>query len=170
MRTFAHAVLASLLVAAGGTQAATDSTTFKVKIVIKESCTISTTAPTDVDFGTVTRDSATANYDAAGKLNVNCSDGTPYAIGLTGGANSTGTASSPVAGDRRMKHASLTEYVPYDLYQDASRATFWGNTTASKLSGTGTGASVAVPVYGRLTDVNFPAGTYEDTVTATVTY
>lgn len=170
MRRLARAALAASLAVAAAGHAATDSTTFKVKIVITESCSISTTAPSDVVFGTVARTSTTSNYDAAGALNVNCSAGTPYAIGLTGGANSTGTPAAPAAGDRRMKHATASVYVPYDLYQNSTRTTFWGNGTANSLSGTGTGASVAVPVYGRLTNVNFAAGSYEDTVTATITY
>lgn len=170
MPTLARLTLVACLATALSAHAATDSTTFKVQIVIKESCTISTVAPTDVNFGTVARTSTTSNYDAAGQLNVNCSDGTPYAIGLTGGVNATGAAASPAPGERRMKHATLASYVPYDLYQDAARSTFWGNTTGTLVSGTGTGVSVAVPVYGRLTDVNYPAGAYEDTVTATVTY
>lgn len=151
------------------TLAATDTTTFTVSITIDESCSLNAAAPTDIDFGTFTRSASTANIDAAGNLVVNCSAGTPYNIGLDGGINSTGTASSPAAGQRRM--ANSGNYVPYDLYQDSARSVFWGNTVGSNtLTGTGTGANQNTPVYGRTNDINVPAGTYSDTITATITF
>lgn len=165
-------VALAVLGAVGAAQAAgTDTTTFKVKLVITESCTISTTAPTDVDFGSQGRVTTAVAFDAAGALNVNCSAGTPYTIGLNGGVNSLGTANAPVAGNRRMKLGATTTYVPYELYQNAGRTTFWGNTIGtSTVAGTGTGSSVALPVFGRVISVNSAAGSYEDTITATVTY
>lgn len=163
------AALALLAAAAGGAQAAEDTATFQVRIVITESCTISTTAPTDVDFLTRVRATA-APVDAQGTLTVNCSQGTPYQIGLSGGTNSTGTAATPAAGERRMINATGA-YVPYDLFSNAARSQFWGNTLGSNtVSATGTAANVAHAVYGRVPSTNFPAGTYTDTVTARVVY
>lgn len=171
MRKLSRLAGAVALAVASAAYAATDTTAFKVQILITESCTISTVAATDVNFGTNPRQSGASNIIATGQLSVNCSEGTPYAIGLTGGLYSTGATPAPVAGDRRMKHSVLAAvFVPYELYQDAGRSTFWGNTTGSRLTGTGTGNNQAVPVYGSVTNVNFPAGVYEDTVTATVTY
>lgn len=158
------------LAGTGLAQAATDSTTFKVKLTVTESCFISATAPTDVDFGTQARTASAVTLDAAGALNVNCTSGTPYTIGLNGGVNTTGTVAAPVAGDRRMRRGATTDYLAYELYQNTGRTTFWGNTTGSWLAGTGTGASVSVPVYGRAVSTNNTAGAYEDTVTATITY
>lgn len=155
--------------AMGAAQAATDTKTFQVKLTITESCVISATAPTDVDFGSQARATAAVAFDAAGALNVNCSAGTPYTIGLNGGANNTGTTATPTAGSRRML-SGAANYVGYELYQNSTRATFWGNATGSWLGGTGTGASVSVPVYGRVVSANAPAGAYVDTVTATITY
>ena len=170
------AMLSVAAVAAMGAaqaQAATDTTTFKVKLTVTESCLIGATLPTDVSFANQARTAAALTLDAAGQLNVNCTVGTAYNIGLNGGLNATipaGTA-APVLGNRRMRLGATTNYVPYELYSNAARTTFWGNTIGtSTLTGTGTGASVAVPVYGRVTSANVPAGAYEDTVTATVTY
>jgi spore coat protein U-like protein len=171
----ARAALLSVaaVAAMGAAQAATDTTTFKVKLTVTESCLIGATLPTDVSFANQARTAAALTLDAAGQLNVNCTVGTAYNIGLNGGLNATipaGTA-APVAGNRRMRLGATTNYVPYELYSNAARTTFWGNTIGtSTLTGTGTGASVAVPVYGRVTSANVPAGAYEDTVTATVTY
>lgn len=155
----------------GAAHAATDTTTFKVKLVITESCTISTPAATDVDFGSQVRATTAVNLNVTGTLNVNCSAGTSYTIGLNGGINTTGTIGTPTAGQRRMKLSSGATLVPYELYQTSGGTTFWGNTTGTNtVAGTGTGASVALSVHGKLTSVNFPAGSYEDTVTATITY
>jgi spore coat protein U-like protein len=164
-------VAAAVSGAFASVQAATDTTTFLVRIVITESCTISTTAPTNVDFASQARATAAVALAATGTLNVNCSAGTPYNIGLNGGTNTSGTIGAPVAGQRRMRLGATTNYVPYELYQNTGATTFWGNTIGtSTLAGTGTGSNQALSVYGRVTSVNFPAGTYEDTVTATVTY
>jgi len=145
-----------------GANAATATQNFGVKLVVQESCAIGTT-PTDVDFGTRTRQTAAINTDATGSLSVNCSSGTPYTIALNGGLNANGTSRRMLAG---------ANYASYVLYQDSGYATPWGDGTTfgTTVSGTGTGSAVATSVYGRLTSLNFPAGTYSDTVTATVTY
>lgn len=166
----AAAISLAALAGMGVAQAATDTTTFKVKLTVTESCVISAVTPTDVDFGSQARTAAALTLDAAGALNVNCTSGTSYTLGLNGGINTTGTITAPVAGNRRMRLGATTSYVGYELYQNAGRTTFWGNTTGSWLSGTGTGASVSVPVYGRVVSANSVAGNYEDTVTATITY
>jgi spore coat protein U-like protein len=145
----------------GGAQAATDTTTFKVLLVIRDSCTISTTAAVDVDFGTLDRTTVISNHDASGQLTVKCTPFTNYAIGLNLGANPSGVV-------RRM--AAGPVFVPYELYQDAARSVVWGNAAGSWLTGTGTGADVNVPVYGRVTDINYAPAAYQDTITATVTY
>lgn len=138
----------------------TDITTFNVTITITESCDIHTTAATDVNFNTHSRSAGTA--DAAGALSVNCTLDTNFQIALGDGAHHDGST-------RRMSGG--TSYVPYGLYQDASRTLVWGNMVGTNtLGGQGTGVAVSVPVYGRATSLNAPAGTYTDTVQATITY
>jgi spore coat protein U-like protein len=67
--------------------------------------------------------------------------------------------------------AAGTNFVPYGLFRDAGRTLAWGTTIGTNtLSGVGTGAAVSTPVYGRVTSRNAPAGTYTDTITATITY
>lgn len=152
----------------GSAHAAEDTANFQVRIVIQESCVISTTAPTDIDFLSHTR-STGAPVLATGTITVNCSAGTDYTIGLNGGANSLGTAASPAEGDRRM--SSGTGYVPYDLFRNAARTQFWGNTPGTDTqAGIGTAANQTYTVFGRVPSTNFDAGTYVDTVTATIVY
>jgi spore coat protein U-like protein len=62
--------------------------------------------------------------------------------------------------------------VTYGLYRDAARSLAWGATTGvNTASGTGTGTTQTLTVYGRVAPQTTPkAGTYTDTIVATVTY
>ena len=160
-------ILLAAILAALGTQsavAATDTTTFNVKIIVTNTCDIHTTAATDVDFGTVS--STATNVDAAGQLNVTCTPLAAYTIALNNGQNG-----ASVSG-RKMKDAG-TNLIPYQLYRAAARGAgdVWGSTVGTDVyAGTGTGAAQAIPVYGRVPGANVPAGNYNDVVTATITY
>lgn len=157
------ALVATLM--AGTAFAATDTTTFNVKIVITSSCDIHTVAATNVDFGS--QPSTATNIDNQGALNLSCTPGTAYTVALDNGQNGTDVNS--------RKMANGTDLVPYQLYRVAARGAgdVWGSTTGAGgnvLAGSGTGSTVSIPVYGRVPSANFPAGTYNDIVTATVTY
>lgn len=174
MRYLLSNTLAMALLAACGLAHAADTTTFNVKLVVTKACTITAAAATDVDFGTQAS-TVTANVDNAGTLTVRCTPLTPYAIALDAGSNPA------TAGDvttRRMKNTDATvttnNYVSYQLYADLTRTTVWGATNGTNtLAGTGLGINQVYPVYGRVTNLaaNNPAtGSYQDTVTATITY
>lgn len=157
------AALAAL--ATGAASAATDTTSFNVKIVITSTCDIHTVAATDVDFGS--RPSSATNVDSQGALNLSCTPGTAYTVALDNGQNGTDVNS--------RKMANGANLVPYQLYRAAARGAgdVWGSTTGAGgnvLAGSGTGSPVSIPVYGRVPSTNFPAGSYNDVVTATVTY
>ena len=160
-------LLATALFAAGTASAfaaGTDTKTFNVKIVITSVCDIQT-APTDVDFGNTA--STATDKTATGTVNVKCTSGTPYNIGLNAGT----TAGSTVT-NRRMKSATAgnTDLVPYSLYRDSGMTQNWGNTVGETLTDTGTGAVQAKSVYGKVPSANFRADSYSDVVTATVTW
>lgn len=160
-------IAAALLACCNQAFAATDTASFQVKIVITESCDIHTVAATELDFGTRAR--STGNWDATSNLTVNCSTATPYTIAMGNGLNASSATVS--ATNRRM--ANGANFVPYGLYRDTGRVNLWGGTTGTDtLPGTGTGAAVTVPVYGRVlaASTNVPAGTYLDVVVATITY
>jgi spore coat protein U-like protein len=161
---FTTALLA-VSVAAATAHAATATTTFNVRVTITAACDISTTAPTDVNFGT--QSSTATNIDNQGALNVNCTPSAPYTIALDNGQNGTDASS--------RKMSSGTAQVPYQLYRAATRtsADVWGSTTGTggnTYAGTGSGTVQTVPVYGRVPSMNFPAGSYADVITATITY
>lgn len=124
-------------------------------------CTVSADA---LNFGTFA--DLSANRDAATTLRLQCTLNAPYRISLNGGST-TGTVAN-----RRMAQAGNPASIGYQLYRDGNRSQVWGNTAANWMSGTGTGASQAYPVYGRVPPQTMPSvvGTFEDTVTVTVSY
>lgn len=152
--------VAGLTFTAGAAQAQTTITdTFNVLITINAFCAITT--PTNLNFGS--NNLLNANVDQTSGFNVQCTNTTPFNIGLNNGANFSGT--------RRMADGS-GNYVNYDLYQNTGRTTAWGTTIGTNtLAATGTGASVGYTVYGRVPTQTTPApGNYSDTVTISVTY
>ena len=175
MNVLKNTLLVAALLSAGAAPAfAADTTSFNVKIIILKACTITAAAATDVDFGSVVYDS-TADKDAQGSVTARCTPLTPYTIALNAGANA-GTANDVTT--RRMKHTTAgvitNNYVAYQLYRDGARALVWGSTTGTNtMAGSGTGLDQAYPVYGRVANPstnNAAAGSYLDTVVATITY
>jgi spore coat protein U-like protein len=160
-------VALAALAAMSSAQAVTDSTTLGVSLTLTNGCTFSTPS-TDVAFPDATSTSQLVGLEATGTLNVTCTNGTPYTIGLNGGNNDAGAA--PALGSRRMQ-GTAGNYVIYDLYQDAARLNFWGNTPNNDvLAAFGNGGAQAISVYGYVKSVNAVAGVYSDVVTATITY
>lgn len=64
-----------------------------------------------------------------------------------------------------------SHFLSYALYQDTGRTTVWGNTGGTGVANTGTGTQNALTVYGAVAAGQaVPAGSYSDTVVATVTF
>ncbi len=143
--------------------ASTATANLSVSATVAANCTITTSA---IAFGAYDPISAnaTANLDATGSVIITCTKGATTTIGLDTGANASGST-------RRL--ASSGNYLTYELYQDSSRTTVWSNSGAGLLS------VVAAPshsartysVYARVTaGQDVPAGSYTDTVVATVNF
>lgn len=125
-------------------------------------CTITATP---IGFGSYVSSSAFP-LDATADVNVNCDVGAPYLVRLDAGANSGGTFSP-----RKMLLGGGGDALNYNLYRNASRSEIWGDGTNGSFiqSGSGTGANVPWPVYGRLPgSQNVGVGTYADNITVTV--
>ncbi|MEO6984444.1 MAG: spore coat U domain-containing protein [Paralcaligenes sp.] len=138
---------------------------FSVSASVPNMCNVTTS---DLNFGAVSS-MAAGPITGSSTLNVQCTNGTLYQVGLSNGINGTGGT------NRSMKNTSTATLVSYDLYQDAARSVRWGNNSAAggdTLNGqSGTGIFTPVTVYGRA----FPtaavtAGNYADTVTVTLYY
>jgi spore coat protein U-like protein len=153
-------LVAGLAMLCGAANAAVVTSQFQVRITITAACTIST-APT-LDFGSAGVISANINQTTT--FNVQCTNTTPYTVGLDAGTTGGGSIAT-----RLMTSGSAT--VQYRLYSDPARTTVWGDVAANWQAATGTGASVLYTVYGQVPAQTTPApGTYTDLVTATVTF
>jgi spore coat protein U-like protein len=141
--------------------AATTTSTFTSQITITASCTINSASTLNFSSQGV----LSANVDQTSTVQVQCTNTTPYNIGLD-----AGTATGATVTTRKMTNGSAT--VSYALYSDSGRATNWGNTVGTDtVSSTGTGAAQSFTVYGRVPAQVTPApATYADTITVTVSY
>lgn len=149
-------------------QAGTDTANLSAQATVTANCTIETNI---VNFGNYDPivDHASSNLDSTGSVSVTCTSGSAVAITLGQGLNAD-TGSTDAAPLRRLNDGS-TNYLSYSLYSDAGYSTVWGNDATVDVETTGTGGIDAHNVYGRITaGQNVPAGTYTDTVVATVTF
>ncbi|MEI9429832.1 Csu type fimbrial protein [Mesorhizobium sp. Cs1299R1N3] len=142
-------------------RATTTTSSMSVQMTITASCTINSAAT--LNFGS--SGVIAANVDQASTLQVQCTNTTPYNIGLNAG---TGTGATVAT--RKMTNGGST--INYSLYSDSGRTTVWGNTVGTdSVSATGNGAAQSFTVYGRVPSQSTPApAVYTDTVTVTVTY
>ncbi len=114
-----------------------------------------------------------ASTTATGSIAVQCTDTTPYSVGLDNGSHASGS-------QRRMYSAATGSYVSYNLYTNSADSQAWsGGSSATACTngagtcylGTGTGAVQNIPVYGVVPPQVSPApGSYNDSVVVTVTY
>lgn len=170
----------ALVALAGGAfaaaQAATTTATFQVQMTITSSCSV-TTAPTNINLGSVVAQTAAVNQNGSSTFKVNCSKNTPFYVGLAPSAANGGTSSG--TGNMVGAIAGNTDQVPYTLYSNAGLTTVWGNTATSSsvgngMAGTGAGMAagkaVSFTAYAKATNADFTPDTYIDTVTVNVNY
>ncbi|MFO0749338.1 MAG: spore coat U domain-containing protein [Myxococcota bacterium] len=133
---------------------------------VSANCLISTTYVELGDYDPVFTN-ASSPLDGTGKVTVTCTSGASAVITL--GQGSFAAAGSDDAPARRMSDGN-GHFIAYALYQD-SGSTIWGNTPQTGVPYVGLGFASDVTVYGRAAaGQNVPAGSYEDTVVATVTF
>jgi spore coat protein U-like protein len=165
---FSHALKSALSAAALGflalgltstpAFATTTGSTFGVSATVQTNCTI-TNAATLV-FGTYT---GIALKVPSGGITVNCTNGTPYTIGLDLGLNGGN-------GNTRYMINSSNK-LGYQLFSDNLYSVAWGSTTGL-VSSTGTGLDqLPFIVYGTIpAGEAVVTGAYLDTIGVTVTY
>ena len=138
----------------------TASTSSSATATVVSSCNVSAT---NVNFGAV--GVLSSNTDATGTISIQCNSTLPYTVSLDGG---TAGASDPT--QRKMKFSSNN--ITYGLYKDSARSQPWGGSVGvNTASGTGTGSSQNLTVFGRVAAQTTPQpGTYSDTIVVTVGY
>ena len=150
-----------ILPAIDSAKAATTTSTFTVRMTVSSSCVINSAST--LNFGS--QGVITTNVDNTSTLQVQCTNTTPYNIGLDAGTGAGATVAA-----RKMTNGSAT--ITHSLYRDSGRTTVWGNTVGTNtVASTGSGASQSFTIYGRVPPQTTPAAaTYTDTITVTVTY
>ena len=144
--------------------AQTDSDSFNVSTDVSKNCSIATTP---VGFGVYDPvvAHATAPLDGTGAVIVTCTKGAGTRIDLGLGANATGST-------RRMS-AGGANFLAYELYQDTGRTTVWGagSGAGQTIAGAPSKAARTFTVFGRVpAGQDVPAGSYADTVVATINF
>src|ERR1700761_1254213 len=133
-----------------------------VQATVLASCSVTGNT---LDFGQASGVRLFAGVSAAQRpqttINVLCSSGVNYQVGISDGSNVSG-------GQRRLVNNG--KYISYELYKSLTGSDRFGDTdTSQRVSGTSTGSSVGVPVFGQImSGVTVPAGQYLDTATITV--
>lgn len=154
--------------AASSVNAGTATANLAVTASVTANCTITTSAVAFGAYDPVSANATTA-LTGTGSVNVTCTNGASTSVTLGQGSNAN-TGSTDAAPARRLKDGA-TDYLTYELYQDTGHSTVWGNTSGTGVANTGTGSQVAITVYGTVdAGQNVPAGSYSDTVVATVSF
>ncbi|MBW8637889.1 spore coat U domain-containing protein [Hoeflea sp. WL0058] len=139
--------------------AQTATAEFGVSLTITAECTLSASDITFPSTGIVdTQITATAD------LSVECTNDSPFEIGLSGGTSGN-------TGARVLTNLD-GDTVSYQLYQDNSYTTVWGDDDATTKSvESATGSEEAHTIHAVVSSgQNVPTGTYTDAITATIWY
>ena len=160
----AGAVLAAVGFLGNTISAASTSTSLSVTASVNNNCTISTAALAFGAYDPVVTN-ASSPLDGTGTVTIACTKGATTTIGLGLGTNASGST-------RRMTDGS-GNYLTYEAYQESSHSTVWGTSGAGLLTPAAAPSKAArsFTVYGRIAgSQDIPAGSYTDTVTATVNF
>ncbi|SQI41888.1 Uncharacterized secreted protein [Leminorella richardii] len=145
------------------------SGTLGVQMTITSGCAINGSGTSGASLGTLDFGTAAtlsqaviseASSSTSGTIHIQCTNQLPYRILVGAGLHDDGT-------QRRMSNGS--EYILYNLYQNAGLSTAWEN--ATEISRTADGTQESLAVYGRVPAQDTPsAAAYTDTVQVTVSW
>lgn len=140
---------------------------FKVEVLMIKNCQVTTTGA--LDLGSVMSGIApTITSSGTNLINVTCTNGTPYNIGLS-------PSNGNVNGMGVMKNSTATDIIPYQLQSNAS-GKVWGNnnvtstTVGNGVEGRGTGITKGYAVFTTVSNTDVKPDSYSDTVTVHVNY
>lgn len=132
-----------------------------VQATVTETCDV--VAGSDIDLGNIVAGATGTTGETATAIKVNCSNLTAYNLGLSTLNNGVMLGGNEGA-----------EQIPYQMFSNSDNTTVWGNTVGTNtVTGTGDGMLTTpqehnLYITANATDVS--AGTYNDTITVTVTY
>jgi len=117
-------------------------------------------SPQGVSFGAY-EPLSPSQLDGVGNIAVRCDGATSFTVEIGAGGGSFA--------DRHMRGAA--DDLHYNLYQEPSRITVWGDGTGGGSTLSVTGQDLLVPIYGRIpARQNVRPGAYGDTIVVTITY
>jgi spore coat protein U-like protein len=142
--------------------AANDTASMTVSAQVTNNCTISASALNFASYDPVVANASNA-LDGTGRVTVACTRGVAPAIGLGNGGSASGST-------RRLADGA-GNYLSYDLFQDSGRNVTWTGTNTFTAGAATSKAARDFTVFGRIAaNQDVPAGTYTDTVVATVNF
>lgn len=163
----------------GAASAGTSTGTLTVTASVADNCTIGTAT---LAFGAYDPLVTNASTDLPGSASISyaCVKDAGHVIWIDMGAGNN-NGSGPVAGDNAMKETTNgTDYLSYQLYQDAAHTLKWATGDPGGTPTSGKGVRVAAPgisgttitIYGLVPHAqNVTASTtYSDSVTATINF
>jgi len=162
-RTAVFATIFGIALAPMALSAANSSASLTVSASVTNNCTITTSPLLFPAYDPVVAN-ASANADGSGKVTVACTKGVAPSIGLGAGSNAQGNT-------RRLSDG--TNFLTYDMYSDAGRSTAWASSGSGLVTATAAASKAArdFTVYGRIAgNQDVPAGSYADTIVATVNF
>jgi len=169
-KTKVNALLLSFLVSVGLVlesarmlSAATATANLGIGTTVSANCSITTTAVTFPTAYDPVGANAAADSDGTGNIAVTCTKGAGTSITLNVGANASGAQA-------RMKGPGALDYLNYQLFSDAGRTVDWCGATRT-IAAAPSKATQNFIVYARIPrNQDASAGTYADTVVATLNY
>lgn len=144
---------------------AAETATMGIQATVTEICDV--VAGSDIDLGSIVAGATGTTGETATAIRVNCSNLTPYNLGLS---TVTGAAGTGVM----LGGNEGAEEIPYQMFSDSGNTTSWGATVGTNtVTGTGDGMLTTpkehmLYITANATDVS--ASTYNDIITVTVTY
>lgn len=158
-------VVAGLIAAGQGAEAATAAGPMTVTATVLASCVVGASA---LAFPSATSAAISAgNVDAVGNVTVNCTSGSGYTVSLDAGSGTGGTLAS------RKMSAGGNQSLAYSIYTTANHTKVWGDGTSGSgtIGGTGNGLNQSIFAYGRIFGGQIAtAANYADVVNVTVRY
>jgi spore coat protein U-like protein len=159
---FLASISALVLSSDRGALAGSAPANLTVSATVNNNCSIATSP---VTFAVYDPLSATDNDSTGGSVIITCTKNAVTTIGLNFGSNAGGVSPAKMSDG-----ASTPSFLTYALYSNSGRSTLWSGAVFD----TGTAPSKAArpfTVYGRITaGQDVPAGTFTDTVLATVNF
>jgi spore coat protein U-like protein len=149
-------------IAVRGTDAASVSANLSVTVSVTVNCTVTTSPLAFGSYDPVVAHATTA-LNGTGLVTVACTKGAAPTVGLGLGSNASGST-------RRMTDGS-GNFLTYEIYTDNGRTTVWGGATVVSLGAAPSKTGRDTTAYGRVAaGQDVPAGSYSDSVTATVNF